>query len=241
MMPWFIWNGKNSYGDFHLWISRLPKITRAKERYDSVDIPGRAGSLILLQGEDVYESYLREITVVTTNSNPKLQEVLNWLRGEGELIVVTEPERVYHGRIAAEVAFERIGNDLVQAKVAILVDPFKKRRHPESDKISITATDLQNNSGTVQVTVRNVGNVASKPQVSVTGSGSDVTVTIAGQAMTFSTLSGTIKVDCDAGIITKNGSIWAGTFTGDFWRIPVGSSTLTTSVPITVDPEWRWV
>ena len=45
----FIWNNKNS--DYMgLWITKMPEPTRAPERFETVDIPGRAGSLILLEG-----------------------------------------------------------------------------------------------------------------------------------------------------------------------------------------------
>lgn len=230
MMPYFIWKNKNSHGDFGLWISKLPKITRPKERYSTIDVPGRAGSLIMLEGDDVYESYQKDITIQTTNWNPRIDEMKEWLSGKGDLIICTESDRVYEARIVGEVSFERIGNNLVQAKIPFFCEPFKKNRYEASDSITLTANG----------TITNKGNVASKPRVSITGSGSNVSVTIAGQTMTFNSLTGTIVVDCDAHMITQGTSLWTGTFTGEFWKIPTGQSTVTTAVSITIEPRWRW-
>lgn len=225
MMPWFNWKNRNSYAE-GLWISKLPKITRAKERYQEVTIPGRAGSLMLLEGDDVYESYVKESTVICPN-NRSVQKYLEWLRGSGEVIFSNEPDFVYEARIANEVEFERVGNSLLQAKVKFFVQPYKHRRHPEGDTILIATAS----------TIYNPGNVASRPQVTVNGSSS---VTIAGQTMTFGgQATDRLVVDCDAGIVLLSGEIFTGTVSGDFWRIPPGSSQVTGAC--TIFPRWRWV
>lgn len=284
MMHWFVWKGKNSLNDFGLWISKLPKITRPSERYEEVTIPGRAGTLITLEGEDVYERYLKECVVVLP-SDRDLQGILDWLRGNGDVVFSNEIDKAYTGRIAGEVSFERIGNTLQQATIPFFVEPFKKLRTPET--ISVTE------SGTIY----NPGNITSKPLVSITTYG-DAEITIAGKTMTFANVENTIKVDCDAEIITTQaeayndaayyykddyaiftensvdklyrftdsgigstlvsggkrqevpdwdgqsfGYVWHGLTTGEFWKIPTGSSTVSADIPeaITIDPRWRWV
>lgn len=230
MMHWFIWNNKNSLRDFGLWVGKLPDIKRAPERYDTVDIPGRAGQLILLEGEDVYDSYERKLTVITRNTNPKLQDALAWLRGTSDWIISNEPDKVYRARIVNEIDFIRLGNDLISGEVRFFCEPLKKATAEK--KITMTA------SGTIQ----NIGDVASKPIVKITATG-DRTITIGGMSMSFSSLTGTVVVDCDAGIITKNGELWTESVTGDFWRIPKGSSSITipSSTSIEIQPNWRWV
>lgn len=235
MMPWFIWNNMNSSA-MGLWISRLPKITRANERYDTVEIPGRAGSLILLEGEDVYDSYVKECVVQTRRNNPLIPQILDWLRGDGSLVFSNESEYMYKGRIAAEVSFDKVSNDLVQAKIPFFVEPFKQRRYPDKDIVTLTA------SGTIY----NPGNVASPPVVSIVASGNK-NITIGSMTMKFKNLSGTaskpVVVDCDAGIITKDGELWDQEVENDFWRIPKGevSVTVPSSTTIIIDPAWRWV
>lgn len=231
MMPWFIWKNQNSYAN-GLWINKLPPIVRAAERVKEITIPGREGVLTMLEGEDVYEPVVKKCVVIARN-NMDLQKILDWLRGSGEVMFSNEPDKKYFARIAAEVSFSRISNDMSQATVVFACQPFKARLRPEQDSVEITS------SGTLY----NPGDVASKPKVSVTGTGSDVTVTIAGNAMTFDDLDGTIVVDCDANIVTEDGSLWDGTYSGDFWRIPRGSVAVSQSggSSVTIEPQWRWV
>ena len=220
MMHWFIWQGKNSLKDFNLWIGKLPKITRAPERYDTVQIPGRAGDMI------------RKVKLITRNTNPKLQAALGWLRGSSDLIFSNEAGYIYTARIVNEVDFDRIGNDLLQAEVQFYCDPLKKSANADRETVTLTA------SGSIY----NRGDVASRPIVKITATGNK-TITIGTMSMAFSNLSGTVVVDCDAGIITKNGAIWTESVTGDFWRIPTGtvSVTLPSSTTVEIQPNWRWV
>ena len=232
MMHWFVYKGKNSYSDFGLWISKLPKIVKASERYEEVTIPGREGSMILLEGEDVYDSYPKECTVICPN-NREIQGVKDWLRGSGDLYFSNEPGFVYEARIMGRVEFDRVGNSLLQAKIPFYVKPFKKRLHAGGD--TVTVTDLS-------ATLYNPGDVYSRPRISISGSGSN-TITIDGQEMSFSGISGTIVVDCSAEIITQNGSLWSGSASGEFWKLPKGQISLsqTSSMELTIEPEWRWV
>lgn len=231
-MHWFLWNKKNSLNDFNLWISKLPKITRAPERHDTVEIPGRAGSLILLQGEDVYDSYLKECSVITVNTNPRIQEAMAWLRGSSELVFSNEPEMVYEARIVNDINFERLGNNLLQAKILFYCEPLKKAKNESVEKVTLTASG----------SIRNRGDVASKPLVSITATGNR-TIVIGGMSMTFANLTGTVDVDCDAGIVTKNGALWTEQVTGEFWKIPKGTAavTLPASTTVEITPRWRWV
>ena len=232
MMPWFIWNGKNSFGDFGLWINKLPPIIRAAERVTEIQIPGRAGNVTLLEGEDVYEQALKKCVVIIRNDVP-IQPILAWLRGDGKVTFCNEPDKVYYARIAAEVSFNRISNDMSQATIPFSCNPLKGRLHENQDAVTLTADG----------TIRNPGDVASRPIVEITGSGT-CTIAIGDQSMTFYSVSGTIKVDCEAQIITSGGSLWTGTFTGDFWKIPKGQSTVDINsavTSVTITPRWRWV
>lgn len=229
MMHWFIWKGKNSLRDFGIWIGKLPGIVRAEERHEDIQIPGRAGSLTLKEGEDVYEDMLRECTILTRNTNPKLDDLKDWLTGASDLIFSNELDYVYEAQVLGEVRLDRISNDLLQGKIPFICAPLRKARAEET--ITMTASG----------TITNSGNVASKPKVSITASG-EKTITIGGTSMTLKNLSGTVVVDCDAGIITQNGAIWTEEVTGDFWRIPKGQSTVTLpeSTTVEIEPRWRW-
>lgn len=230
---WFIWKGKNSFSDFGLWIRKLPKRTRPKERYQEIEIPGRAGSLILTEGEDVYAAYSDEMTVSCKN-NINLDRVTEWLRGQGELILSTDITKAYTVRIANAVVFDREEKDkLFTGTIPLLFQPFRHSVYPERDTVILTGS-----AGTIT----NPGDIASRPIVSITGSGNN-TVTIGERAVSFTGISGTIKVDCGAQIITAGNQIWDGTFSGELWDIPTGTSAVeqTGNMTISIAPEWRWI
>lgn len=222
MQPWFIWKNKNSYTE-GLWISKLPSIIRADERNEEIVIPGRPGSLIMLEGEDIYDSYVKECVVQLPNTR-NVETLLAWLCGSGDVVFSNEPEKAYEAIITSKVEFQRIGNTLLQATIPFFVKPYKKSRYGD-DAITITTSG----------TIRNLGNVASKPIVTVTGGTS---VEIAGVEMTFGG-SGTLVVDCENHIVTQNGDIFTGSVTGEFWTIPKGESEVTGDCVI--QPRWRWV
>lgn len=189
MMHWFIWKGKNSLRDFGLWIGKLPDIKRAPERYDTVDIPGRAGQLILLEGEDVYDSYERKCTVICRNTNPKLQEALAWLRGTSDWIVSNELNMVYRAMIINEIDFIRLGNDLISGEIRFYCEPLKKATH--EDTITLSASG----------SVFNPGDVAAKPLMKVVKTGA-AKIEVGQTSMEFYHLPGEVIIDCDAAIIT---------------------------------------
>lgn len=231
MMPWFIWKGKNSYSDYGLWIKKLPDRVRPNERYEEIEIPGRAGSLIMLEGDDVYASYQMRITVWARNTL-NINEINKWLTGAGNLIICTDESKIVEARVVDSVTFSRVGNNLMQATILFLCSPLRKNRYYTNDYISLNANG----------TIVNPGDVPSRPKVAVTGTGT-ITVSIGGEAMSFSGVNGTILVDCDANIITSSGEIWQGSTVGDFWKIPVGKVDVDvgTALAVQIEPEWRWL
>lgn len=234
MIAWFSWKNSRSNA-MGLWVTALPPIIRPEERTEKIEIPGRAGSLTMLQGEDIYKSYVKECQV-TCRRDIDIQNVLNWLRGSGVVVFGNEPHKAYNANISSAVRFEKISNDLMQATIPFYVEPFKRSLNPLNDRIIISEDSA---------TIKNGCDIASRPKITIAveSGTSNVSISIASATMSFANVSGTIIVDCGAEIVTQNGAVWTGTFTGDFLRIPVGDSafTKTGNATITIDPEWGWV
>lgn len=287
--PWFIWKNQTS-DSMGLWIIQMPDIIRPEERTQKITVPGRHGKLTLLEGEEVYESYTRTITVQIPCERYS-ERLTDWLQGESDLIVCDEEQMVYRARIAAQVAFSWINKRMLQAKIPFDCYPLKRSRYSESH--IFTATD--------GMILRNPGNIASSPKISITGTGAlSILISADGDTsnqMSFEHLPGDLEIDCDAGIMittakSYNGNAyyyagdyciyqggasgtyeyglyrfltegigsstewewisaytgseyqypWPGKWTGDYLRIPRGSSELLIngSAAITIDPRWRW-
>ena len=231
LFPWFRWNGSDSR-EMGVFVSRLPTLVRAEERVQRVTIPGRSGYLTIKEGLDVYNGYDNDC-VITVPSDADFGRLIRWLTGHGKAVFSTAPDFAYEADIAGIVRFERLSKSVRQAVVPFYFQPFKMRAIPDPP-IVISAQSY---------TIYNPGDVESAPIVTVDYTG-NVQITIGNYSMAFTALSAPIVVDCGAEIITDgNGEIWTGKYSGDFWRIPTGNSTVTVDkagCTLSVKPEWRW-
>lgn len=228
----FIWNGQDSLHDYGLYIKSFPDRIRPAERVKTVNIPGRSGSLTMLEGDDIYSAFSAEMVVLCKNKI-QMEQAAKWLRGSGTFALADDIDRVRQARIANEVKFNTVGSNLFSGTIPFVFQPFRVSRFPENtDRITFSSASK---------TITNLGDVASRPKVTITGTGNN-TITFGTQAMTFTGISGTIVVDCDAEIITSGNTVWTGS-TGNYWKIPKGSLTITQtgSMTIVVDPCWRWL
>jgi len=219
-----------------VWVSELPPPTRAAERVEEKTVPGRAGSLTVKEGEDAHEGYTKECRI-TAPYTADFAALLDWLRGDGEVIFSNEPDRVYTAHLAAQVQFTRISNSLKQATIPFYVHPHKGQTPPESD---ITVNE--------STTIYNPGNVASKPIITLTFTETATarigafTVTLTHEPAEGETAAEeTVTIDCDAELVTQDGEIWEGSMTGDFPRLEPGSNEIVlTDCTAVIKPRWRW-
>ena len=240
MNPWFIWKGKNSLADFGLWINKLPRRVRAEERHEEIEIPGRAGSLLMLEGEDVYSSYTAEMTVIARNTI-NIDRIIEWLRGSSDLILSTDINKARSARIVGEVAFERVGNNLQQAVIPFLFQPFRKSVMPDKDHFQITQSG----------TIRNLGDVRSFPKMTINAIGSNQVMSFSLNDLVFTVdFTGIADTSCVVDSETEMVLNYAGSAEltsksdGEFPYFKPGDNALTLISGITsidVDPNWRWL
>ena len=231
MMPYFIWKNVDSRA-MGMLVSELPAPTRAAERTRQYEIPGRAGTLTVREGDDVHSGYLKD-TRVTVASDADFAAILDWLTGDGEVIFSSEPDRAYRAHLGAEVKFTREGNSLKSATIPFFVHPHKAQHPPEAD-ITLSATGP----------VYNPGTVAARPIFTLTFT-EECSIEIDDVEMTFehdgSETEETVTVDCDAQLVTQDGELWEGVTNNAFPVIPPGSHTVTlTDCTAVIRPRWRW-
>lgn len=231
MFPWFVWNNKDSR-DAGIWVTKLPSISRAEERVKRVKIPGRSGDVVITEGEDIYNSYVREC-IITVDANKDYTDILSWLRGSGEVIFSNEPDRKYFARIVGAISFDRTHNSLHQATIQFYCQPLKGQYPPES---SIDVVD--------SMEIVNPGDVYSKPIITLVGQG-EASLTIGTYTMSFTNLPGMLIIDCDAEMITAMDdgvNAWNNVWEGEYFRIAPGINAVTISgCTASVAPNWRWI
>ena len=231
LQPYFVWNNVDSRA-MGVIVSSYPPIIRPPERAIQQTIPGRAGTLILTEGEDVYDAYIKSF-VIGLKPGADAQRVSSWLRGSGAAVFGNEPGYRYFGRILAAVQWDKVGSwRLKTGGVQMLTQPYKARSPGEPD---FTLDESGN--------IYNPGDVAARPLITVDGTG-DIALSIGDTSLELSDAPTGLQIDCDAGIIlTSEGAAWDGEWAGEFLRIAPGhnAATIPSGVSITVSPRWRWI
>lgn len=237
MEPYFLWNNVRST-DLGVVVTSYPPIIRPPERVIQQVIPGRAGSVTLAEGKHVYEAYIKQF-VIGLRRNFDAENVIRWLRGEGEAIFGNEPEFRYFGRIISAVQFDKIGSwALKSAGVQLYTQPYKTTAAP-GGTVNFTSAP-----GALSLRLNNPGSVQAAPKITLGWAG-DITLTAGNTAMAIQNAPGILIIDCDAGVIfDRNGTAWTGKWTGDFLSFDPGAVEIAVDkagAALTIDPRWRWV
>ena len=231
MYPYFIWNNVDSE-QMGLWVSQYPDRVRGEERLTQVTVPNRAGRFYLSEGTAVYEPisiYIR----AQCKWDVDLEVINDWLSGEGILVLGYEPNRCYKARIAQEVAFGKISNDLLEGQIRFECEPFKMQ-YPAEPKVTLTAAG----------TVTNKGNVPAYPVIKITGSG-DITFTCNGKTIALNDVDTSVTLDSGAKIALDDlGNNFLANTVGTFPILQKGDNSISwtgsvTSVEITRNMRWK--
>jgi len=233
----FIWNGESSHAHGVIVVA-YPPIQRAQERAETTIVPGRAGDLTLIEGQDVYDSYVKTMRIANKRGTD-VQEIIRWLSGSGWISFGNDPGWEYEVRMLNSVQLDKVFKGVWQGSIQMRTQPFRRKTNKGPD-LQISASNTR---------IYNPGDVASKPVITVRGTGS-VRLTIGGQSVGINLRGGTVVLDCAAGIATNE----AGTesldayITGTPPTIPKGESRITwASVnngsvsSVRIRPEWRWL
>lgn len=229
-MGWFRFKGKNSK-DYGILISSAPQRVRPARRVEEIEIPGRSG--ILTQDEEIYDAYVISMECGTRGSD-RLDEIIAWLNGAGELILFTEPDKVYRASIYNKIS---IADQIYLYNSFLLqfnVQPFKYRANPLRDDLELTAPTIIRNSGTVY----------SEPIITVYGSG-DITLSINDVDYPMYGVSEYITIDSEMMEVFKENMNQNSKYGGEtFPRFEVGENAISWTGNVTkieIQPKWRWL
>ena len=233
-MNYITLNGKRSLLIKGLLISELPPITKPLVRTKIEEVDGRDGDIVTKLG---YAAYDKKMSIGLFGDF-NIDDIIQYFDSEGEVIFSNEPDKFYRYKILNQIDFERLIR-FRTATVVFHVQPFK---FSAVDDV-LTYDDL---SGSTSISGKNNGNVISRPEITVYGSGSvNFTINNNSLALAIST-DGYITLNGETLNAYKGSTLKNRSVTGNMKNVflPVGSWSISwtgTVTKIVVKNGSRWI
>ena len=232
MNDWFEWNEVRCT-EYGIHVLEQPVLTLPNERVTFVDVPGRSGSLTVLEGDAVYEDLVLTAQCMVENLE-RYEEIASYLRGSGHVTFANRPEGYYEARIVNQIPFEKIlrGNPHRTFTVNFRCKPFW---YAESAP-AITVTQSSS-------FVTNPGNVYAEPVITVYGSGT-ITLMVGMSIADLSGIAGSITLDTPlmeaySGVTSMNSAM-----SGEFPVLLPGVNAISWTgnvSKVVIEPHWRYL
>lgn len=238
MRPYIVINGISSKTISGLLIQSLPPISKPKVRTSVEEIDGRDGDIVTVLG---YSAYDKEIQIGLYGEYD-VDDVIDFFNTSGNIVFSNEPDKYYKFALYEQIDLEKLLT-FKTAKVKIHVQPFKYSDYEttiNNDYADITSTNI---------TVRNDGNIYSKPTISITGVG-NISISLNGYQIFELALGSdetTIIIDSEAmNAYDTSGNYLNRLVTGDYddLRFKSGVNSLVVSGSITnvsIKNYSRWI
>ena len=233
MQSYFIWRGIDSR-NMGVILRRAAPLIRPEERVEHLTIPGLSGDLTVTEGQDIYNSYIQTLEI-SVRGGWRVRDVYRWLRGSGKVVFSSDPDKQQDARIIGAVTLNKVSRNLDNwaGSVQWYCQPLKERIYPVTR--TLTA------AGTLQVD----GDVPTRPRITVTPSGSTVSLAVNGNTFTITGTTSGVDVVLDSYTrtalvgttnVTKN-------TTGGFPTFEPGANTIGGSgwSSLAIDPRERFL
>lgn len=234
MRNYIILNGKISTSIQGLLIQSLSPISKPKIRTQIEEIDGRNGDIVTTLG---YSAYDKEISI-GLYGDFDINEVIQYFDSEGTIIFSNEPDKYYNYQIIEQIDFER----LIRFRTAIVklhMQPFKYSAEDNSRIFNIT--------NETSISIRNAGNIYSKPTMIITGSG-NIGISLNGVQLFQIELGelGSITIDTTQMEAYKGNILLNRLVTGNYdnFKLNVGNNIISWTGSITkieMDNFSRWI
>ena len=229
-MGWFKFKGKDSR-DFGVLIYGAPQRTKPERRVERITIPGRNGELT--QDEDTYEPYTISLQCSTRGSD-RLDEIVAWLNGAGNLTLSTEPDKVYQASIYNKISISDVIYLYNSFLLQFRVQPFKYNINAFNDALELTAPTK----------IKGKGTEYAEPIITVYGSG-DITLTINEKDFPLYSVDGSITIDSEMMEVFKGNTNQNSKYGAvEFPRLEVGENNISWTgnvEKVEIHPKWRWL
>lgn len=221
MVPYIIINGKSSRTIPGLLIQSLPPITKPKVRTNIEEIEGVDGDFATVLG---YAAYDKQFSI-GLHGDFDIDDIIQYFDSSGRITFSNEIDKYYKYAIYDQIDF----NKLVRFRTATVkahVQPFKYSIEEPAIK---TLNTLDNT--VFSMSVKNKGNIYSKPRLEIVGSGT-ITVYLQGYILFSISLSHNEKIIIDADTMNAtdaDGNYLNRKVTGDYndFRFKPGQNEIT--------------
>ena len=230
----FMWRGVPAR-DMGVVVQEMPGYKRPARRLDKVSIPGRSGEVVQdLFGREVWEDAQYTLSLVVKPGYDRVR-VLEWLSGDGELVLGSVPDSAFHARIEAETPSNEIApghpGSYLQLAPTFVCSPWRYELFPRAAVQLLGGTAGCNPFG-----------FPSLPLLRVEGTeGAVLSVTVGAMTLDVRLTASSAVIDCD--LETAVGA----TTGGEFVQLPPGDWTAEVSVTngevasVTLEPRYRRV
>lgn len=234
MRPFFKFKDKKST-DLGLGIVQLPDRIKPEEIINTIEIPGRSGSLHT--ETQTYKSYTISIVCYLNflAKTPKnIDNIIHWLNGSGELIISQEIDKIYDARIVNTIPFSNILGVFPEFLVNFEVQPFKRSKNSKNDIITINKKTIINNKG----------NIYSLPKITIWGSG-NVDLLVNNQVFRINNIDEYVTIDSKyqevyKGNLNKNNTY--NSFSFPIFQIGKNEISFIGNVrKLEIEPNWAWI
>lgn len=217
---YFIWNGQDSRANGIVLRGHAPLI-RAEERVKHVAIPGLAGDLTEIEGENVYNSYIQTVEFSVIGAE-RVRSVFEWLRGSGFITFSSDPDKKQAARVIGAITLDRVSRNMDHwaGQAQFYCQPLKQRIYDNAETLTSSGS-----------TIYNRGDVASRPLILATPStgATTITVTVGGKTLTITSVDGVRRIDCLAQEVTNAAqtALYTVDSAGPFPVLAVGANAIT--------------
>lgn len=165
MIPYIIINNVCSKTINGLLIQSLPPISKPKIRTSKEEIDGRDGDIITTLGYSAYDKVIE----IGLKGDYNVDDVISYFDTEGIITFSNELGKYYNFKVYDTIDFERLIR-FKTASVKFHIQPFKYDADEAEKSLDYDGTYTSD-----VINVRNLGNIYSKPILTITGKG-EVTV-----------------------------------------------------------------
>lgn len=160
-MAYIMINGVSSKNINGLLIQNLPPISKPKIRTSAEEIDGRDGDVVTTLGYAAYDKTFS----IGLRGDYNVDDVISFFNTSGRVTFSNEADKYYNFAIYNQIDFDKLIR-FKTANISMHVQPFKY----SVDEREITYTNTGSQT-IANLSIRNNGNIYSKPTITITGKG----------------------------------------------------------------------